>query len=241
MDVVSIWNMALGNIGSTALLSSINDTNKAAQQSNLWWPLARQKILRAYGWPFASQTVTLQQIPASVYQPPEYAYAFGYPADCLRAIELLSPAGRRPPGPLRIPFIVRASPTAFGAAGTTRYILTDLAPGTINSGGIGSIGSWDDGCDPWWSTLGGLADGTQLPCLRYTADIQDPTAYTPEFIEALAWQLASYLAMPMAQNKGLKTEAEQMARRVVLEAVGVDMNEQQNDQPLDSEPGMARQ
>lgn len=227
-SIVTIWQMALANIGSTAQLQGPNDTSKAGVQCQLWWANARQSVLRAYPWPFATITTTLQQIAG--FTPPDYLYAFGVPADCLKALELLSPAGRRPPPKCRIPWKLRAYPNN---GGVSRILVTDMMPGTADGGGL-----WDDdwgGCG-----VGRLAAGTPLPCLRYITDIVDPTMYPSEIDDAMAWQLASYLAMPLTQAKALKQGADQQARRSLLEACALNLDEQQDDPPQDAETQQAR-
>jgi hypothetical protein len=232
-DIVTIWNMALANIGSTAVLLTQNDNAKAAVQCNLWWATARDYVLRAYPWPFAEMTVTLAQIPTATYQPPDYQYAFGVPADCVRALELLSPAGRRPPPGLRIPWKLRSLPNG---GGSTLALVTDMAPGVSADLGFTAWGNWGDG---WW-VPNGLQPATPMPCLRYTSRIIDPTVYPPEVAEALAWQLASYLAVPMTQQKELKADAVKMAEMMIRKASALNLNEQQADPPLPSDPTIAR-
>lgn len=235
-DLVTIFNQALANIGSTSLLQGPVENSKASSQCNLWWPQARDTVLRAYPWPFATLTVTLAQIPPATYQPPDWLYAFAYPADALKALEILSPAGQRPPPRLRVPFIIRALPPVGG--GTSRALLTNLAPGLV-TGVPGSGQDIGNGSWSWWQPTG-LQPGTLMPCLRYISQITDTTAYPPEVATVMAWQLAAFLAMPMTQQKGLKEDAEKMVAVSMRSAAALNLNEMQDWPPQESETQMAR-
>jgi len=230
MDIAAIWNMALADIGSTATVTGAGDLSKAGVQCGLWWPVARDGVLRAFPWPFATVTATLAQIPAATYQAPDWGYAYGYPDDCLKALELLSPAGRNPPSRARIPWAVRASVSSGG--GTVRYVVTDYPPGI-------ALGEAGDGYWPWGPPVG-LQPLTMLPCLRYVAQVTDVSVYPPEVCVAMAWQLAAYLAMPLAMAKELRVNAEQEARVAVASAIAVSLNERQGEVPRDADAQMAR-
>jgi hypothetical protein len=239
MDALAaLFNMALADIGSTQQVSGVDDGSKASAQCALWWPVARDLVLRAYPWPFATVTATLARIPPSVFQAPDWTYAFAYPADCLKALDLLSPAGRRASARARIPWTVRAAPVD-AAGGTVRYVLTDLGPGAVGAGGACGAGDdwpgWGAGVGGW-----GLTPGTALPCLRYIARVTDVSVYPPEVAVAMAWQLAACLAMPLALARDLRQTAEAQARAALAAAIALNLNEGRADPPPEADPQHAR-
>ncbi len=224
-SVVEIFNLALSNIGSTQQVVSTADTSKGAVQCGLWWPKARDLVLRAGPWPFAINTVVLQPIATALYQPVDYAYAYAYPDDCLKALEIFSPAGRQPPPRGRIPFTERALPPAPGKAGFIKMILTDMPPMAAMSGaGVG------------FDQINTLSPTTPLPTLRYITQVVDVTMFPPDVDVAMAWQLAAFIAMPMAQAKNLKADAEKMAVATRQIAMANAFNEGQMDPPEQGEP-----
>jgi hypothetical protein len=61
--------------------------------------------------------------------------------------------------------------------------------------------------------------------LEYTARIADPSLFPPLFVEALSWQLAVKLAMPLTRDPKIRADAYQLAQRVRSEAQVSDANE----------------
>ena len=62
--------------------------------------------------------------------------------------------------------------------------------------------------------------------LEYTADQPDPTKYSALFVEALSWQLAVKLAMPLTRDPKVRADAFQLAQRMTVSAQVHDANEQ---------------
>ncbi len=71
--------------------------------------------------------------------------------------------------------------------------------------------------------------------LRYTWALTDPTKFKPLFVEALSWQLAVRLAMPMTRDPKIRADAYQLARQAQLTAEAVDANEVRETSDHDSE------
>jgi len=85
---VDIYNLALGNIGSSDVVASLEERSKQANVCNRFYDLARDSMLADFDWPFATRYETLALV-ADVA--PGWAYAYEYPSDCLR---LLSASNR---------------------------------------------------------------------------------------------------------------------------------------------------
>ena len=62
--------------------------------------------------------------------------------------------------------------------------------------------------------------------LVYTAAQTDPTKFTALFVEALAWQLAVRLSMPLTRDPKVRADAYQLAERMTTAAAVADANEQ---------------
>ena len=62
--------------------------------------------------------------------------------------------------------------------------------------------------------------------LRYTAMITDPSLFTPLFVDALSWHLATRLAMPLTRDPKVRAEAFQMAQMMTGQAQMSDANEE---------------
>lgn len=62
--------------------------------------------------------------------------------------------------------------------------------------------------------------------LRYTSRITDPSQFSPMFIEALSWQLAVRLAMPLTRDPKVRGDAFQVANLTTGQAQMADANEE---------------
>lgn len=84
---VAICNLALQEIGRGAMIVALDENTQAARVCRLRYPFARDAVLRAYDWNFASARDSL----AAAATPPAFGFAFQYPlpGDCLfvRSIE----------------------------------------------------------------------------------------------------------------------------------------------------------
>ncbi len=84
---VTIWNMALGFIGTRTVASDTENTLEAVQ-CGLYWDSARRQALRDFPWNFAQRRVWLAEIDMPVGYEKQYAYAYAMPEDALQALRL---------------------------------------------------------------------------------------------------------------------------------------------------------
>ncbi len=84
---LSIWNMALGFVG-TRTIASENEKNLEAIQCELYWDSARRGALRDYPWNFAQRRVWLAKVDLPTGYAQQYAYAYAVPEDMLLALRI---------------------------------------------------------------------------------------------------------------------------------------------------------
>lgn len=79
------------------------------------------------------------------------------------------------------------------------------------------------------------------PVLSYTADIENPSAYTTEFVEALAWDLAGPLARGLRGDEKKGDSCDKIAKSKMAEAFVITMRDQQEDPEPENEFTNARE
>lgn len=138
---LSLWNRALGFIG-TRTVASENENTQEAVQCRLYWDSARRGALRDAAWPFAQRRKWLAQV-----APPEgfeHSHAFALPHDCLKVhgIENVGAGSARPfLGSARtIPYIL-----AYDATAQRQVVLCD-APAALlaYSADVTQVALFDD-------------------------------------------------------------------------------------------------
>ena len=89
---VDLYNMALARIGHTAALATIGDSTTEADLCNLFWPMARDTVLQARAWGFATRRSDLSAIAKdSPDLHGEWEYRYRVPAEALQVIAVLPP------------------------------------------------------------------------------------------------------------------------------------------------------
>ena len=77
-----------------------------------------------------------------------------------------------------------------------------------------------------------LLTDTQAPVWRYVFLNDTPATYTAKFVDALAAQLATRLAMPLTRKPDLRKQANDVYGTLIREASAADANEQTlNEEP----------
>lgn len=106
-------------------------------------------------------------------------------------------------------------------------------------------GRVDDVGSPW--ELGGDATGRLVytdevdAIAQVTADITDPTYFTPAFADALVWRIAADIAMPLAISDTIRSQCEQAYLGALAWARAAAFNEAQHDKPGESSFMLARE
>lgn len=116
---VDICNLALSHIGASATISSLTEKSEEAFHCNLLYSDARDALLRAHPWGFATRHIALSDVGSP---PGNWSYRYSYPNDALYAREILQEDTSGDP----IQFEV-----ALSDAYNSRVILTDQEEATL--------------------------------------------------------------------------------------------------------------
>ncbi|OAE72604.1 hypothetical protein A7J71_11330 [Achromobacter insolitus] len=187
-SVVDICNLALGHLGDEATVTSIDPPEGSAQAEHCarFYPIARDTVLEAFTWNFATTRKQLAELPSPWSS---WAYAYALPADFVRAISVIPPE----------------APHDYTAA-VPQYPWRDssypMAPSAVYMPQEYAIETHE--------TTGERVLYTNQPnaVLRYVRRIEDTTRFSPLFTDGVSRLLASYLAGPVIKG----TEAIAVAR-----------------------------
>ena len=191
---VSICNLALGYLGDSARVSSINPPEGSAQSQHCarFYPIARNALLEMFAWTFATTRAALVQVDNS-WSEWQFAYAAPnnivdmlavLPSDALSDTETTVPTSADYPFqqgymPMQAPVSYTPQPYAVEIDATTgnQIILTNVLDAV----------------------------------LRYVKLISDPNSFSPLFQVALSWLLASMLAGPLIKGDAGAAESKRCA------------------------------
>lgn len=190
-----ICNQALLHLGNTRTIQDLTtDRSTEAKACRVFYPQARDEVLRDFPWTFAKRVVALALIGTDPVE--GWGYSYRLPSDYLA---------------------VRALPNTY-----TRVATPDTRePYVLASDATGGLLYTD------------LADAT----LEYTAQVTDVTQYPPDFVKALAFLLASYIAPSVTGGDpdNIGDNAELRYLRALDQAKVNVLNEDQPDVPPEAE------
>lgn len=220
MSDVDICNLALGHIGDTANIASLQESSVQAQLCKKFYPMARKTVLELATWGFATTRVKLAQLannPTVMGSDGAATWQFAYqlPAGVLNAISVISAEA------------LSDYEMNFGPW----PIDTDWPP--FPQGYVPAPGSPVYTPQPYALEIQG--DGTQIvltnvcdAVLRFTIDVTDTTKFDQLFVMALSHQLASMLAGPIIKGDAGRAEAKaqlQLAVSYLSKASASDANQ----------------
>lgn len=201
VSVADICNTALTYLGDDGRVASISPTDGSAQSRLCarFYPMARDAVLELHPWSFSLRRVALTEVTAD--ETTEWDYCYEIPADMLRAIAVQ-------------PEDSVGDYTVPGAAGPLPgYAAKVPVEFAIEQDADGVLRLFTDQEDAW---------------LRYTAYVTDTGAFSPLFVQAVAWKLAAMLASPMLKGEAGAAEAkrcEQMMAYYLGKAGSSDSNQ----------------
>ncbi|MGL3999850.1 hypothetical protein ACR3LR_08525 [Pantoea eucalypti] len=116
-SVIEICNIALSRLGNSRTINTLSEKSKEAGLCDLHYDSARLEVLADFDWNFAIKRVALADTSSA---PSDWQYAYRYPTDCQRIVDILVPGMRNPPERCRIEYQIGAS-----SDGTGKLIFTD--------------------------------------------------------------------------------------------------------------------
>lgn len=193
-SVVTICNTALSHIGDSAAVSAVfpPDASPQAGYCNKFYPLALNALLEMATWGFATVRTSLAEVtnPSSTW-----AYAYAYPNEVINLIAVLSPDALDD-------YSENLGQTAQWPSPEPNYsnpAANFYAP------------------QPYQAEQDG--EGNQIiltnveeAVLRYTTLVEDPNKFSPLFVLALSYLLASMLAGPIIKGDAGATKAAEMLK-----------------------------
>lgn len=194
-SAVDICNLALGYLGDAATVSSIDPPEGSAQATHCarFYPIALAAMLEMHPWSFSTVRTALTQItnPSDTW-----AYAYAAPSDVINMLAVLPPdalddysAGV----PLPDVQPVLAGPMLQGSG----YTPQPFSPETLL-----------DGQDI-------ILTNQPSAVLRYTRYVSDTAKFSPLFVTALSYLLASKLAGPLIKGDAGRAEAKAQLQQFV--------------------------
>lgn len=207
---VDICNLALALLGDSASVASIDPAEPTMQAQNCarFYPIARNALLEFHPWSFATTRAALAALTANW---PMWQYCYEAPSDAISLLAILPPdAVDDYSQPIPFP----GSRGLFGSVGAEQgdYVPQPFDQETLPNG------------------VQVIYTNQESAVLRYTRLITDTTQFTPLFVDALSWWLASYLAGPILKGDAGRQAAaacRQQAMGMLGRATTSDANQRQ--------------
>ena len=197
-------NFALSHLGH-APINNLTEATPGAVQGNLWLEQARQELLIAYPWIFATRRFRLREKELNQFERRQFIddwlYAYLFPEECLFVQYIIEPSRTSQVYHITdTPFTIEQNPSLIPNE-TNRIILTNV---------------------------------TQAVAI-YTTDIDDFTMLPPHFIQPLSILLASYIAFPLTSNLQLKQQISGLYQSTLINYTAQDANQIKGKLPQESE------
>lgn len=214
MDVVAIYNNALGKVGTRTTVSATTEGSNEANACNVFYEQSRDATLRLAFWNFARKQKLLTQLKSSKDVPntcpTPWGFEYAYPVDCLRARFILPQTAVQQ---------VTVDGVPIDSAGVSTAPTTLMGPPVKFLVGMDEDGSGNP--------IRVILTNQYQAQLVYTAKIVDPNLYDPEFVEALAMVLASNISLNITGDKNLKAQLYNQAKDFIATAQAVNASEGQ--------------
>lgn len=208
---IDICNIALSHLGDSATVASIDPPEGSAQAEHCarFYPIARDSLLEAHQWSFATRRAILAELENEW---PQWSYAYARPSDCLKILSLTSSDATddyQSTANINLDNY-NLSPAAMFSVATQQPFTCE-----VNSSGAQVIYSNQEGA-----------------MVRYIALVTDTTRFSYSFTMALTWSLASMLAGPIIKGDVGRAEAQrcaQFAQQWLTKAMASDAQQQRID------------
>ncbi len=184
---VDICNLALSHLGDVANIAAIDPPDGSAQAEHCarFYPIARDSLLELHDWGFATRRAALAQLTNTTTT---WAYCYAQPSDLINTISVLADDAADDTS-VAIPTPINWNDMVMPALGSGSYTPQPFI-----------LESLTDGTDVIYTNQAGAV-------LRYVAQVTDTTKFSPLFVQALSWSLASMLAGPILKGQAGAAEA----------------------------------
>lgn len=89
-----IFNMALGHLGISKVITDVNEQSLEASALRTFYKIARNMIFRAVDWPFARTIKPLELVLETPNE--EWNFQYQYPVDCANFLRVVTGRGYQP-------------------------------------------------------------------------------------------------------------------------------------------------
>lgn len=184
---VDIANLALGHLGDTATVTSLDPPEGSAQAEHCarFYPIARDALLEMHEWRFATRRTNLAEL---TNESAQWLHAYARPTGCLKVIAVLDS-------------------TASDDLAANYYSGSTVLPPTAS---VPAPQSFE--CEINSSGAQVILTNQATAMVRYTKQVTDTTTFPPMFVLALSWQLASFMAGPILKGDVGAAEAKRCAQ-----------------------------
>lgn len=188
---VDICNIALSHLGDSSTVASIDPPEGSAQAEHCarFYPIARDALLEAHTWGFATKRVLLAELTNNW---PQWAYAYARPNDCVKVISVL-PKDATSDYQTNVTWPYPSGPVEIG----TMFSADNPQPYACEVNDTGAQVVYTN---------------QETAMLRYIARVTDTTRFSYSFTMALTWSLASMLAGPIIKGEAGRAEAQRCAQ-----------------------------
>lgn len=219
---VGICNQALARMGSTQMITSFNDQSNEAAQCAVFYPSDRDAMLSDFPWPWAEGYSNLVQVagPETTGKRAnaQWLRSYRYPVDCLKMRRVVMT-----PAPINAIIPQTSGPLSYGYSGNEpwRRAVGDTQP---ISYGLGNDISGELIMSDFFGPYGLTA--------IYTNDMTDVNQFSADFIDCLAWRVASDLAMGLGFDTAKREYADKQYNETIRKIRATHYNEMASDIPL---------
>jgi hypothetical protein len=212
LSSAQICNLALARVGVSMFINDIAENTNENNVCQRFYGTVLDRCLSDLPWNFATRYADLQDIGSP---PSQWLYRYAYPSDCLAARKLI--------------LKTNTAVLTTNLFVSDPYLRTDLTLANQTDKIPFQIIEDESG--------GGLAIVTdaETPILIYTARIETTLLWSPKFVNAFAWLLASEIAPALSANPKYAESAGKAYEAAILNAGSANMNEGLEDNPATSE------
>lgn len=192
---VDICNLALSHIGDTAIITGISPPDGSVQASHCakFYPIARDGLLQMHSWLFATKRKALVETTNTISQ---WRYAYLMPSDVGDS------------------FAIIASDSSSDY--TETYSVEPYYSGVNIDSTVGRYSPQQFAVEVNNSGQRVIYTNQENAVIRYTAMVTDTSQFSPLFVTALSWHLASMLAGPIIKGENGSAEAKRCQQMMML-------------------------